>query len=115
VAFVGYDLCPSVEIDQIAAQCHAAMRWLFAEGASLGVDLTRVIAWTGTREPDPPAFERLLSAAGRAYLSAAQKGGSAIPAWRWGEMADRFRGMLKAATSLWAEAEHGGVKGARPQ
>jgi arylformamidase len=43
VAFVGYDLCPSVEIDQIAAQCHAAMRWLFAEGASLGVDLTRVV------------------------------------------------------------------------
>ncbi len=27
---------------------------------ALGVDLTRVIGWTGTREPDPPAFERLL-------------------------------------------------------
>lgn len=26
----------------------------------LGVDRTRVIGWTGTREPDPPAFERLL-------------------------------------------------------
>lgn len=43
VAFVGYDLCPSVEIDQIAAQCRAAMRWLFAHGASLGVDRTRVV------------------------------------------------------------------------
>ena len=43
VAFVGYDLCPSVEIDQIAAQCRAAMRWLFAHGDSLGVDLTRVV------------------------------------------------------------------------
>lgn len=43
VAFVGYDLCPSVEIDQIAAQCRAAMRWLFAQGASLRVDLTRVV------------------------------------------------------------------------
>lgn len=43
VAFVGYDLCPSVEIDQIAAQCRAAMRWLFAHGAGLGVDLTRVV------------------------------------------------------------------------
>ena len=27
---------------------------------ALGVDRTRVIGWTGTREPDPPAFERLL-------------------------------------------------------
>ncbi len=27
---------------------------------ALGVDLTRVIAWTGTREPDPPAFARLV-------------------------------------------------------
>ncbi|MEQ9506259.1 MAG: glycerophosphodiester phosphodiesterase family protein [Hyphomonas sp.] len=27
---------------------------------ALGVDRTRVIAWTGTREPDPPAFERLI-------------------------------------------------------
>jgi len=27
---------------------------------ALGVDRTRIIAWTGTREPDPPAFERLL-------------------------------------------------------
>ncbi len=26
----------------------------------LGVDRTRMIAWTGTREPDPPAFERLV-------------------------------------------------------
>lgn len=43
VAFLGYDLCPNVEIDQIAAQCSAAMRWLIAEGASLGVDLTRVV------------------------------------------------------------------------
>jgi arylformamidase len=43
VAFVGYDLCPSVEIDQIASQCRAAMRWLFAHGDSLGVDLTRVV------------------------------------------------------------------------
>lgn len=43
VAFLGYDLCPSVEIDQIAAQCCAAMRWLFAQGASFGVDLTRVV------------------------------------------------------------------------
>jgi len=43
VAFVGYDLCPSVEIDQIAAQCRAAMRWLFAHGDLLGVDLTRVV------------------------------------------------------------------------
>jgi hypothetical protein len=60
-----------------------------------------------------PAFERLLSAAGRAYLMAAQNGGSAIPAWRWGAMAIRFRGMLEAATSLWAEAEQGGVQGAQ--
>lgn len=27
---------------------------------ALGVDRTRLIAWTGTREPDPPAFERLI-------------------------------------------------------
>lgn len=27
---------------------------------ALGVDRSRVVAWTGTREPDPPAFERLL-------------------------------------------------------
>lgn len=27
---------------------------------ALGVDRTRIIAWTGTREPDPPAFERLV-------------------------------------------------------
>lgn len=27
---------------------------------ALGVDRTRVIGWTGTREPDPPAFERLI-------------------------------------------------------
>lgn len=26
----------------------------------LGVNRTRMIAWTGTREPDPPAFERLV-------------------------------------------------------
>lgn len=26
----------------------------------LGVDRTRVVAWTGTDEPDPPAFERLV-------------------------------------------------------
>jgi glycerophosphoryl diester phosphodiesterase len=28
---------------------------------ALGVDRTRIIAWTGTREPDPPAFERLVT------------------------------------------------------
>lgn len=28
---------------------------------ALGVDRTRVIGWTGTREPDPPAFERLVA------------------------------------------------------
>lgn len=28
---------------------------------ALGVDRTRLIAWTGTRAPDPPAFERLLT------------------------------------------------------
>ncbi len=28
---------------------------------ALGVDRTRVIGWTGTRAPDPPAFERLLA------------------------------------------------------
>jgi glycerophosphoryl diester phosphodiesterase len=28
---------------------------------ALGVDRTRLIAWTGTREPDPPAFERLIN------------------------------------------------------
>ena len=28
---------------------------------TLGVDRARIIAWTGTREPDPPAFERLLT------------------------------------------------------
>jgi glycerophosphoryl diester phosphodiesterase len=27
---------------------------------ALGVDRRRLIAWTGTREPDPPAFERLV-------------------------------------------------------
>jgi glycerophosphoryl diester phosphodiesterase len=26
---------------------------------ALGVDRTRIVGWTGTREPDPPAFERL--------------------------------------------------------
>ncbi len=28
---------------------------------ALGVDRTRLIAWTGTREPDPAAFERLVA------------------------------------------------------
>ncbi len=28
---------------------------------ALGVDRTRLIGWTGTRAPDPPAFERLLA------------------------------------------------------
>lgn len=28
---------------------------------ALGVDRTRIIGWTGTREPDPPAFERLVA------------------------------------------------------
>ncbi len=28
---------------------------------SRGVDRTRIIGWTGTREPDPPAFERLMN------------------------------------------------------
>ena len=27
---------------------------------ALGVDRTRLVAWTGTEEPDPPAFERLV-------------------------------------------------------
>lgn len=27
---------------------------------ALGVDRTRIIAWTGTQRPDPPAFERLV-------------------------------------------------------
>lgn len=27
---------------------------------ALGVDRTRIIAWTGTQRPDPPAYERLL-------------------------------------------------------
>jgi hypothetical protein len=62
-----------------------------------------------------PMLEQMLASAGRAYLSAAQRGGSAIPADNWVLIARRYRRVLALATSLWAEAERGGVQGARLQ
>lgn len=60
-----------------------------------------------------PAFEQLLLLANRLHLSAATRGGSGVPAQRWEQMAERFKKMLQAVTSLWADAERGGVQGAR--
>ena len=55
------------EAAEIARVAPGAMMTASARGSrdletleALGVDRTRVIAWTGTREPDPPAFARLL-------------------------------------------------------
>ena len=55
------------EAAEIARVAPTAMMTASARGGrdietleALGVDRTNVIAWTGTREPDPPAFARLL-------------------------------------------------------
>ena len=55
------------EAAEIAKVAPGAMMTASARGGrdietleGLGVDRSRVIAWTGTREPDPPAFARLL-------------------------------------------------------
>ncbi|MFN3608157.1 MAG: glycerophosphodiester phosphodiesterase family protein [Hyphomonas sp.] len=55
------------EAAEIARAAPTAMMTASARGSrdletleALGVDRTNVIAWTGTREPDPPAFARLL-------------------------------------------------------
>lgn len=43
VAFLGYDLCPSVGIDHIAAQCRAGLRWLWQFAPDLKVDRQRMV------------------------------------------------------------------------
>lgn len=55
------------EAAEIARVAPGAMMTASARGGrdverleGLGVDRSRLIAWTGTREPDPPAFARLL-------------------------------------------------------
>ncbi|MFN4185312.1 MAG: glycerophosphodiester phosphodiesterase family protein [Hyphomonas sp.] len=55
------------EAAEIAKAAPTAMMTASARGSrdiakleSLGVDRTNIIAWTGTTEPDPPAFARLL-------------------------------------------------------
>lgn len=55
------------EAAEIARVAPGAMMTASARGGrdverleSMGVDRTRIVAWTGTREPDPPAFARLL-------------------------------------------------------
>lgn len=55
------------EAAEIARVAPGAMMTASARGGrdverleAMGVDRTRIVAWTGTREPDPPAFARLL-------------------------------------------------------
>jgi hypothetical protein len=59
-----------------------------------------------------PAFEQLLLSANQLHLRAATRGGSGVHPARWASMAHRFEKMLQVVTSLWADAERGGVKGA---
>lgn len=42
VAMVGYDLCPSVSLDEIVAQVRAALAWLWRNADSLGFDARRI-------------------------------------------------------------------------
>lgn len=56
------------EAEAIAEQAPELMLTASARGGrdiealeALGIDRTRLIAWTGTRAPDPPAFERLVT------------------------------------------------------
>lgn len=42
VAMVGYDLCPTVTLDDIVAQARAAVAWLWRHAASLGFDAERM-------------------------------------------------------------------------
>jgi arylformamidase len=42
VAMVGYDLCPSVSLDDIVAQVRAALVWLWRNATSLGFDARRI-------------------------------------------------------------------------
>ncbi|PKP80528.1 MAG: glycerophosphodiester phosphodiesterase [Alphaproteobacteria bacterium HGW-Alphaproteobacteria-18] len=64
VIMISYSDAEAAEIARVAP---TAMMTASARGSrdietleALGVDRTNVIAWTGTREPDPPAFARLL-------------------------------------------------------
>lgn len=64
VIMISYSDAEAAEIARVAP---TAMMTASARGGrdietleALGVDRTRIIAWTGTREPDPPAFARLL-------------------------------------------------------
>jgi arylformamidase len=43
VALVGYDLCPEVGIDQITEQSFSALRWMFAQSETLGIDRKRMV------------------------------------------------------------------------
>lgn len=42
VALIGYDLCPSVTLDEIVAQARAALAWLWRNGDDLGIDRRRI-------------------------------------------------------------------------
>lgn len=42
VAFVGYDLCPAVSIDDIVTQVRAALAWLWRHADTLGFDADRI-------------------------------------------------------------------------
>ncbi len=42
VAMVGYDLCPSVALDDIVAQTRAALAWLWRHARALGFDRNRI-------------------------------------------------------------------------
>jgi arylformamidase len=42
VAMVGYDLCPSVTLDDIVAQARAALAWLWRNAEPLGFDAGRI-------------------------------------------------------------------------
>jgi arylformamidase len=42
VAMVGYDLCPSVTLDDIVAQTRAALAWLWRNADALGFDAGRI-------------------------------------------------------------------------
>jgi arylformamidase len=42
VAMVGYDLCPSVSVDDIVSQVRAALAWLWRHADALAFDATRI-------------------------------------------------------------------------
>ena len=42
VALIGYDLCPSVTLDDIVVQARAALAWLWRNGEALGFDRGRI-------------------------------------------------------------------------